>query len=186
MTDPTIHLGPEPPSKVDPNGLTPSARPQALTRINRRVLIGVVMLGSVPVFGAVLMTFDPPSFRSGRTGEEIYNVDNEPTPDELATLPRDCGENRPPQLGAPLPGDLGGTVLKPSKSGALPSSFPCAKGASAFAPTRSKTPSAPSACGWNASASMPASWPCSFRSRHAEPHQQRPDRRAPTWRAPRR
>ena len=53
MTDPTIDPRPEPPPKVDPEELTLRARPQAVTRINRRVLIGAVTLGSVLIFGAL-------------------------------------------------------------------------------------------------------------------------------------
>ena len=134
MSDSTIDPRPEPPPKVDPEELTLRARPQAVTRINRRVLIGAVTLGSVLIFGALLVALDPPSFRGGRTGEELYNVDNKPTPDELATLPRDYGELPPPQLSAPLPGDLGGTVLKTEQERGIAEPLPMREGSIGFRP----------------------------------------------------
>ena len=134
MTDPTIDPRPEPPPKVDREDLTLRARPQAVTRINRKVLIAAVTLGSILIFGALLVALDPPSFRSGRTGEELYNVDNKPTPDELATLPRDYGELPPPHLGAPLPGDLGGTVLKTEQERGIAEPSPMPEGSIGFRP----------------------------------------------------
>ena len=57
------------------------------------------------------------SSRSSRsirpTGSELYNTNNRNTPDGLANLPRDyTGLPKPaPQLGPPLPGDLGRPIL---------------------------------------------------------------------------
>ena len=47
------------------------------------------------------------------TGSELYNTNNRNTPDGLANLPRDyTGLPKPaPQLGPPLPGDLGKPIL---------------------------------------------------------------------------
>lgn len=134
MTDPSIDPRPESPTKVDPEELTLRARPQAITRINRKVLLAVATLGSILIFGALMVALDPPSFRSGRTSEELYNVDNKPTPDELATLPRDYGDLPPPQLGAPLPGDLGGAVLKTEQERGIAEPLPMPQGSMGFRP----------------------------------------------------
>ncbi len=47
-------------------------------------------------------------------GQELYNTERKPTPDGLAALPGDYGQMRTdtPQLGPPLPGDLGGPILE--------------------------------------------------------------------------
>src|SRR3546814_10319174 len=50
----------------------------------------------------------------GQQGQELYNTERKPTPEGLAGLPGDYGQMRPgtPQLGPPLPGDLGGPILE--------------------------------------------------------------------------
>jgi len=107
----------DPPSasapKVDPEELALRARPRPVTRINRRVLMLLSGTGLLLIFGATIFALDPPKlFNRGDTGRELYQTDNNPTPEGLENLPRNYGDlPKPVQLGPPLPGDLGGPIL---------------------------------------------------------------------------
>jgi type IV secretion system protein VirB10 len=110
-TDPR---GSQPP-KSDPESLTLRARPRPVTRFNRRVLIGISAIACIAIFGATLIALNPPSFRGAPSGEELYNVDRKPTAEGLEGLPRTYGDiprPPPPQLGPPLPGDMGPPVVR--------------------------------------------------------------------------
>lgn len=90
-------------------------RPKPVTRINRKVLLGGAGLGALTLFAAASVALQPPTSRA-TNGEELYNVKNTRTPDGLSALPAGYGEIAPVEerisrLGAPLPGDLGGTIL---------------------------------------------------------------------------
>jgi type IV secretion system protein VirB10 len=107
--------GGDPRPKSDPESLTLRARPRPVTRFNRRVLIGISVVACIAIFGATLIALNPPSFRGAPSGEELYNVDRKPTAEGLEGLPRNYGEiPRPPtpQLGPPLPGDMGPPVVR--------------------------------------------------------------------------
>ena len=82
-----------------------SARPP-VTRLSRKVLLGLSAAVSVGICGALFLALRP-QHRS--VGSELYNTNNHMTPDGLASLPRDYTglPKAVPQLGPPLPGDLG-------------------------------------------------------------------------------
>jgi type IV secretion system protein VirB10 len=93
-------------------------RPERLpvTRLSRRVLIGLFAVTIVLILGALAWGLAPCS--KGPTGQELYNLDNKPAPDQLANLPRDytgLPKKEVPQLGPPLPGDLGRPMLAASQ-----------------------------------------------------------------------
>jgi type IV secretory pathway VirB10-like protein len=84
-----------------------------VTRLSRKVLIGLALVAIVAVLGAVFWALD---MREGRrqTESELYNTEHKTTADELAKLPRDytgVPRNVPP-LGPPLPGDFGRPVVQ--------------------------------------------------------------------------
>ncbi|MGZ5888976.1 MAG: TrbI/VirB10 family protein [Hyphomicrobium sp.] len=84
-----------------------------VTRLSRKVLIGLASVAIMAVLGAVLWAFD--SRRSKQeTGSELYNTEHKTTADELAKLPRDYSGLPPgvPPLGPPLPGDFGRPMLQ--------------------------------------------------------------------------
>jgi type IV secretory pathway VirB10-like protein len=84
-----------------------------VTRLSRKVLIGLASVAIMAVLGAVLWALD--SRRSKQeTGSELYNTERKATADELAKLPRDYSGLRPgvPPLGPPLPGDFGRANLQ--------------------------------------------------------------------------
>jgi type IV secretion system protein VirB10 len=84
-----------------------------VTRLSRKVLIGLASLASVAVLGAVIWAFDSPR-DSKEAAPELYNTEHKTTADELAKLPRDYVGLPPgvPPLGPPLPGDLGRPMLQ--------------------------------------------------------------------------
>lgn len=86
-----------------------------VTRLSRKVLIGLAGVAIIAVLGAVIWALEN---RRGRqdTGSELYNTEHKSTADELAKLPRDyTGLPRDvPPLGPPLPGDFGRPMLQQS------------------------------------------------------------------------
>jgi len=96
--------------KVPPEDLELRAKPRPVTRVNRKVLIGGTAIVCLVLFGAVLFALDPPDWRSARKPEELYNTDRKPTAEGLSKLPQSY--EGVPQLGPPLPGDLGDAMHK--------------------------------------------------------------------------
>ncbi len=86
------------------------ARRPPVTRLSRKVLLGVGTAAAIGIGGALLFALKP---QQKTTGTELFNTNNRNTPDGLANLPRDyTGLPKPvPQLGPPLPGDLGKPIL---------------------------------------------------------------------------
>lgn len=101
--------------------------PQRVVRLSRKalgLLAGVAMVG---VGGSLLFALRPASDADQR--EELFSTDNRQPADQLANLPRDyAGVPRPaPQLGPPLPGDLGRPMLNAGvqpQPGELPGTAP--------------------------------------------------------------
>jgi type IV secretion system protein TrbI len=86
-----------------------SSRPP-VTRLSRKVLLGIAATMAIGIGGALFFALKP---RHEATRSELYSTNNRNTPDGLANLPRDyAGLPKPaPQLGPPLPGDLGRPIL---------------------------------------------------------------------------
>ena len=80
------------------------SRRAPVTRLSRRVLIGLGAVAAVGVSGALFFALQP---HLRTIGSELYNTDNRNTPDGLANLPNDYTglQRRFPQLGPPLPAD---------------------------------------------------------------------------------
>ncbi|PWT88014.1 MAG: conjugal transfer protein TraI [Proteobacteria bacterium] len=94
----------------------------AVTRVSRRVLIGLGAIAGAIISGALLWGLAGGQSRTA-TGSELYNTDNKPAPEGLAMLPRDytvplrmAPPPTAPVLGPPLPGDLG----RPIRNANLP------------------------------------------------------------------
>jgi type IV secretion system protein TrbI len=79
-----------------------------VTRLSRKVLIGLTGVAIIAVLGAVIWALDGRRTKQ-ETGSELYNTEHKTTADELAKLPRDYSGLPPgvPPLGPPLPGDFG-------------------------------------------------------------------------------
>lgn len=96
--------------KISPEDLELRAKPRPVTRVNRKVLIGGTAIVCLALFGAVLFALDPPGWRSVQKPEELYNTDRKQTAEGLSKLPQSY--EGVPQLGPPLPGDLGDAMHK--------------------------------------------------------------------------
>src|SRR5581483_8845312 len=79
--DPTRSEG-----KASPEALELRARPQPVTRINRKVLIGGAAILLLLISGIVLVALKPPSLRIAGP-QELFNVEHKPITDGLAKLP---------------------------------------------------------------------------------------------------
>lgn len=91
-------------------------RPDAprVTRLSRRVLIGLGGVSSVAILGALIWALES-SRRGGQPPTELYSTENRQPADGLAGLPRDY--TGIPKLGPPLPGDLGRPILRAQEEG---------------------------------------------------------------------
>ncbi|MBZ9726327.1 TrbI/VirB10 family protein [Mesorhizobium sp. CO1-1-11] len=92
--------------------------PPRVTRLSRRVLAGLGLVASLGVGGALIYALQ--TRHGGPGNEELYSTDNRTTADGLAGLPRDysgVAKLDVPQLGPPLPGDLGRPILSAQNRG---------------------------------------------------------------------
>ncbi len=91
-------------------------------RFRKGVVIGAAAIASAGILGVTMLALQSPdlrpnlrpNLRSGQPTEQLYNTDRKPTPDGLAALPGDYSQVQPktPELGPPLPGDLGRPILE--------------------------------------------------------------------------
>jgi len=101
-------------SKVAPEAVTLRAQPRPVTRLNRRTLAALVGGVSVAVLGATIWSLQPQRRGNGEQ-TELYNVDRVAKSEGLDALPTDYSKLPPPpnvpELGPPLPGDLGPAIV---------------------------------------------------------------------------
>lgn len=111
------HGAQAPPSEMR---LRPDRAP--VTRLSRKVLLGIGGLAAVAIAGALFFALRP--HESGG-GSELYDTANHATPEGLSALPRDYTglPHAAPKLGPPLPGDLGKPMLN---AGVAPPGMPIA------------------------------------------------------------
>ncbi|MCK1345138.1 TrbI/VirB10 family protein [Bradyrhizobium sp. CW11] len=89
------------------------AEPPRVTRLSRKVLAGGSAVALLVIGGTVLWSLQSNSPRSHAT-DELYSTDHHNLADGIEALPKDyTGVSRQtvPQLGPPLPGDLGRPIL---------------------------------------------------------------------------
>lgn len=104
----------------------------AVTRLSRKVLIGLAAAAACTIAGALIFGLSH-GRRQPNGGPELYNTANKPTPEGFANLPRDYSgvvQTKPPAaalgippLGPPLPGDLG-RAIRNTQLAATPSGEP--------------------------------------------------------------
>jgi len=90
--------------------------PPRVTRLSRKVLTALGAVAGFGIGGALLFALQT---RDSGAPSELYNVDRKPAAEGLETLPRDyAGLPRDvPQLGPPLPGDLGRPIVRARERG---------------------------------------------------------------------
>lgn len=94
--------------KEDPETLVLRGRPKPVIRFRRGLIIGVSAIATAALVGLTWVALEPPSFRlAGETGAPELAA--KASPDGLADAPASYAEV--PQLGPPLPGDLGRPIL---------------------------------------------------------------------------
>ncbi|WP_243405212.1 TrbI/VirB10 family protein [Pelagivirga sediminicola] len=86
--------------------------PPRVTRLSRRVLAGLGLVGALGVGGALIYALQTPD--NGADSDELYSTENRNTADGLNELPSDYTG---PVLGPPLPGDLGRPILDAQERG---------------------------------------------------------------------
>ncbi|CAB3734254.1 hypothetical protein LMG1866_04914 [Achromobacter ruhlandii] len=98
--------------KVAPEAVALRAQPRPVTRLNRRTLAMLMGGLSVAVLGATIWSLQPHR-RSADEQPELYNVDRVSKSEGLDGLPADYSKlpQKAPELGPPLPGDLGPAIL---------------------------------------------------------------------------
>ncbi|KQX87907.1 MULTISPECIES: TrbI/VirB10 family protein [Comamonadaceae] len=98
--------------KVAPEAVALRAQPRPVTRLNRRTLAILVGGLSVAVLGATIWSLQPPR-RAASEQTELYNVERVSKSEGLDGLPADYSKLPPklPELGPPLPGDLGPAIV---------------------------------------------------------------------------
>lgn len=106
---------PDPASSAPPDLRLRSDRPK-VTRLSRKVLIGLGATAAIGVFGLGFW-----ALQSGRKTQptELYNTDSRNVAEGLNSLPHDYSgvpRNVPP-IGQPLPGDLGRPILNAQGGG---------------------------------------------------------------------
>lgn len=122
--------------KVDPATLTLRAPPRPVTRLNRRTLTVVIAVLAAAVLGATLWSLQSRRGLNRAAPPELHNVERVARAEGLEQLPPDYSKVRPPVattpvpvLGPPLPGDLGGPILRAERQAAANgdgSTFPSA------------------------------------------------------------
>lgn len=100
-------VDPPAPPKADPETLVLRGAPGRIVRFRRGAIIAISAFGSAAIIGVAWMALEPASLSVFEAQEEVALST---PPDTLADLPADYGAV--PQLGPPLPGDLGRPILE--------------------------------------------------------------------------
>ncbi|EFI53344.1 MULTISPECIES: TrbI/VirB10 family protein [Afipia] len=107
---------PSPTPVVPPDLRLRGERPR-VTRLSRRVLIGLGAVSALAVAGALGYALQ--TRHAAQSGQELLSTQSRPSAEGLARLPKDYTglPRQAPPLGPPLPGDLGKPILN---AGAAP------------------------------------------------------------------
>ncbi|CAN7614669.1 conjugation trbi family protein [Acidovorax sp. NO-1] len=99
--------------KVAPEAVALRAQPRPITRLNRRTLAILAGGLSAAVLGATIWSLQPHRRGAGEQ-TELYNVDRVSKSEGLDGLPADYSKlpAKVPELGPPLPGDLGPAIVQ--------------------------------------------------------------------------
>jgi type IV secretory pathway VirB10-like protein len=110
VTDIPVPPGAAASSKLDPETLVLRASPGRVTRFRRGAVIAIAAAASTAIVGAAWFALKPGALSLIASGEDRAQLRATAPPDALAGAPRSYADV--PQLGAPLPGDLGRPILE--------------------------------------------------------------------------
>jgi type IV secretion system protein VirB10 len=123
VTDIPIPPAATAPSKVDPETLVLRASPGRVTRFRRGAIIAIAGAASTAIVGAAWFALKPGALSLIASGDDRPQLGAAAPPDALAGAPRSYGDV--PQLGGPLPGDLGRPILEHQRqTGTAPAAAP--------------------------------------------------------------
>lgn len=107
--------------KEDPAGLELRARPPRVARLSRAAIGIIIGVGTLTVLMAAWWALRPPSLRD-LVEPELHVPERVQRPEGIERLPRDYASlpRKPPQLGAPLPGELGRPVERAEREAGIP------------------------------------------------------------------
>ncbi|MGV7120795.1 TrbI/VirB10 family protein [Sphingopyxis sp. 550A] len=109
VESPAQNASPKPvPPKVDPETLVLRAAPGRVTRFRRGAIVAIAAVGSTAIVGVAWLALKPASIGLVAPSDDKL-VGAKAPPDALAGAPTNYSDV--PQLGAPLPGDLGRPIL---------------------------------------------------------------------------
>jgi type IV secretory pathway VirB10-like protein len=108
----TEHYGARPVRDVE-RELRLRPEPQRVTRLSRKVLIGVGGLGAIGLGGALILALETKDAKPPE--QELYTTGHKSAADGLAALPSNYAAI--PKLGPPLPGDFGRAMLDQTARG---------------------------------------------------------------------
>jgi type IV secretory pathway VirB10-like protein len=119
---PGAHNDEHEPAPARPSDMRLRSDRAPVTRLSRKVLLGLGGVAAVGIAGALFFALRP---HESTGGSELYNTANRSTPEGLSVLPRDYTglPHAAPRLGPPLPGDLGKPMLN---AGVAPPGMPTA------------------------------------------------------------
>lgn len=105
--------------KADPETLVLRGTPGRVVRFRRGAVIAIAALGSTAIVGAAWVALKPASFRMVAGSADRGDSGAKAPEDALANAPKSYSDV--PQLGPPLPGDLGRPILEHQRAiGAAP------------------------------------------------------------------
>jgi type IV secretion system protein VirB10 len=104
--------------KEDPETLVLRGNPRPVVRFRRGLIIGITGAVAAGLVTVTWFALDPPSFRLAAEQEQGVDPLRKGTPEALANAPGTYGDV--PQLGPPLPGDLGRPILERQRQLAEP------------------------------------------------------------------
>jgi type IV secretion system protein VirB10 len=101
-------------TKADPETLALRGSPGRVVRFRRGAVVAIAALGSTAIVGAAWFALKPTTFHVIAANEDRADIGSKAPADALAGAPKNYGDV--PQLGPPLPGDLGRPILEHQQS----------------------------------------------------------------------
>jgi type IV secretion system protein TrbI len=99
------------------------ARPKPVKRFSKPALAALLGSAGLVVLLTAMVTGSLTSGEAGNAPRELYSTQNKPTAEGLSALPASYGDVRAEavadRLGPPLPGDLGGPMLRAEREGRI-------------------------------------------------------------------
>lgn len=111
-----------PRNTTDPLAIRSS--PEPVRRFSKKALAGVFAGAALIVVASVGVAMSPNDRDGAGAPRELYSTENKPTAEGLSALPARYSDVEPertvPELGPPLPGDLGAPILRAQREGRMP------------------------------------------------------------------